>query len=95
MQSEDCPTPTIPITPGASFYVPLDETFNDDSPNVHDPASCSLESLNTYLLSRDVSPVRSQLHTKWEMASERMSPVSFTGRVDTRFLTSENLSECA
>ncbi len=60
-----------PITPGGSFYVPLGEVFSDVSPHVKDPSSCPLENLNKYLVSRDVSPMRSQLHTLWEMASER------------------------
>ena len=49
----------------------MGEVSSDVSPNVKDPPSCPLENLNKYLVSRDVSPVRSQLHTPWEMASER------------------------
>ena len=65
--SGNCPTHRTPITPGGCFYIPQTE----DSGDVKNPQNSTLETLNKYLVSRDVSPVRSQLHIQWERASER------------------------
>ena len=65
----------IPVTPGESFYVqPSSESssgvsFNDiDTENA---LSKPVEALNTYLVSRDLSPIRSQLTIPWETAGKR------------------------
>ena len=50
-------------TPRASVYCPT-----DDSPTL---VCTPLDKLNTFLGSRDISPVRHTMQTKWEEASER------------------------
>ena len=64
---------STPITPGGSFYLPpCEDTFSDVSfDDVQVSQNRPLDALNTYLVSRDVSPVRSQLQTSWEKASGR------------------------
>ena len=64
---------STPITPGGSFYLPPYEgTFSDVSfDDVQVSQNRPLDALNTYLVSRDVSPVRSQLQTSWEKTSGR------------------------
>ncbi|KXJ05500.1 hypothetical protein AC249_AIPGENE23494 [Exaiptasia diaphana] len=59
--------PPIPETPG---YVPALSDASSDEEDVSKIKS-NLETLNTYLESRDVSPVRAQLRTTWENASVR------------------------
>ena len=53
------------------FLCPSVEDTGDISLDVNNPPSSPLETLNNYLISRDVSPIRSQLDTTWEEASER------------------------
>ena len=64
---------STPITPGGSFYLPpCEDTFSDVSfDDVQVSQNRPLDALNTYLVSRDVSPVRSRLQTSWEKASGR------------------------
>ena len=63
---------STPITPGGSFYLPLCEDISSDvSFGIRSPQNRTVDALNTYLVSRDVSPVRSQLQTSWEKASGR------------------------
>ena len=64
---------STPITPGGSFYLPpCEDTFSDVSfDDVQVSQNRPLDALNTYLVSRDVSPVRSQLQTSWEKTSGR------------------------
>ena len=64
---------STPITPGGSFYLPpCEDTFSDVSfDDLQVSQNRPLDALNTYLVSRDVSPVRSQLQTSWEKASGR------------------------
>ena len=64
---------STPITPGGSFYLPpCEDTFSNVSfNNVKVSQNRPLDALNTYLVSRDVSPVRSQLQTSWEKTSGR------------------------
>ena len=51
-----------PFTPGGSFYLPsCDDTSIDVSFNMRIPQSRPLDTLN--LVSRDASPIRSQLQT--------------------------------
>ncbi|KAK2565739.1 hypothetical protein P5673_010917 [Acropora cervicornis] len=62
----------IPVTPGKSFYVqPSSECSSqvsfDDIDTEH-ALSKPVEALNTYLVSRDLSPIRSQLTIPWETA---------------------------
>ena len=54
---------TALITPGGSFYLPpCEDTFSDVSfDDVQVSQNRPLDALNTNLVSRDVSPVRSQL----------------------------------
>ena len=53
-----------PFTPGGSFYLPsCDDTSIDVSFNMRIPQSRPLDTLNKYLVSRDVSPIRCQLQT--------------------------------
>ncbi|KAK2546787.1 hypothetical protein P5673_033560 [Acropora cervicornis] len=55
----------IPVTPGESFYVqPSSESFSEvsfDDIDTEHAVSKPVEALNTYLVSRDLSPIRSQL----------------------------------
>ena len=64
---------STPITPGGSFYLPpCEDTFSDVSfDDVQVSWNRPLDALNTYLVSRDVSPIRSQLQTSWETTSGR------------------------
>ena len=64
---------STPITPGGSFYLPpCEDTFRDISlDDVQVSQNRPLDTLNTYLVSRDVSPIRSQLQTSWEKTSGR------------------------
>ena len=64
---------STPITPGGSFYLPpCEDTFSNVSfNNVKVSQNRPLDALNTYLVSRDVSPVRSPLQTSWEKTSGR------------------------
>ena len=59
-------SPYHPETPG-SFYQPSDSS--DESEEL--PQLSSREKLNSFLSSRDVSPIRNQLKTDWDVASER------------------------
>lgn len=66
------PLHSTPFTPGGRFYLPLSEAMSSDvSFDVRIPPTRPLDALNTYLVSRDVSPIRPQLKTSWEKASER------------------------
>ena len=58
-----CAVGHAPVTPGASFYEP-DESSNVTPKN-------SLQEMNSFLHSRDVSPVRSQCCTSWSDTSDR------------------------
>lgn len=62
---------STPITPGGSFYLPpCEDTFSEVSfDDVQVSQNRPPDALNTYLVSRDVSPVRSQLQTPWEKTS--------------------------
>ena len=55
----------IPVTPGESFYVqPSSESSSEvsfDYIDTEHALSKPVEALNTYLVSRDLSPIRSQL----------------------------------
>lgn len=68
---------SIPITPGGSLYVPQgDDTDTsmefsfDDHGNAQSDQKPG-DTLNVYLQSRDVSPIRSRLSTPLDIASER------------------------
>ena len=64
---------STPITPAGSFYLsPCEDTFSDVSfDDLQVSQNRPLDALNTYFVSRDVSPVRSQLQTSWEKTSGR------------------------
>ena len=52
------------------MYVPSDTSSEDEKVLLRvDEEKPSLDTLNTYLAARDISPVRSQLQTPWEKAS--------------------------
>ena len=54
------------------MYVPSDTSSEDEEVLLRvDEKKPSLDTLNTYLAARDISPVRSQLQTSWEKASAR------------------------
>ena len=60
------------IRQGGSFYQPsCEDTSIDVSLDIRTPQRRPLDTLNAYLESRDVSPVRSQLQTSWDKASTR------------------------
>ena len=65
----------IPVTPGESFYVqPSSESSSEvsfDDIDTEHALSKPVEALNTYLVSRDLSSIRSQLTIPWETAGER------------------------
>ena len=65
----------IPVTPGASFYVqPSSESSSEvsfDDIDTEHALSKPVEALNTYLVTRDLSPIRSQLTIPCETAGER------------------------
>ena len=58
-----CAVCHAPVTPGGSLYEP-DESFNVTPKN-------SLQEMNSFLHSRDVSPVRSPCRTSWSDTSDR------------------------
>ena len=64
----------IPDTPG-SFYRPSDSSSDSDEIPLPSRSSrssrSSREELNTFLASRDISPIRSHLKMPWELASDR------------------------
>ena len=64
---------STPITPGGSFYLPpCEDTFSDVSfDDLQVSQNRPLDALNTHLVSRDVSPVRSQPQTSREKTSGR------------------------
>ena len=86
---------STPITPAGSFYLPpCKDTLSDVSfGDVQVAQNRPLDALNTYLLSGDVSPVRSQLTNfvgkdKWTdkalLYTESLSRFgSFSTRYDT------------
>ena len=52
------------------MYVPSDTSSEDEEVLLRvDEEKPSLDTLNTYLAARDITPVRSQLQTPWEKAS--------------------------
>ena len=59
--------------PGSKFVRPPSDTSSEDEEVLLrvDEKKPSLDTLNTYLAARDISPVRSQLQTPWEKASAR------------------------
>ncbi|KAJ7348759.1 hypothetical protein OS493_039235, partial [Desmophyllum pertusum] len=72
LDKDRCPVHSTPITPGGSFYLPpCEATSSDVSLDMQIPQNRPIDALNTYLVSRDVSPIRSQLQTSWEEASGR------------------------
>lgn len=59
-------------TPGESIYLPPNEVSSSEVGfDLRIPQRKPLNALNEYLVSRDVSPVRSQLKTLWAKASLR------------------------
>ena len=65
----------IPVTPGESSYAqPSSESSSEvsfDDIDTEHALSKPVEALNTYLVSRDLSPIRPQLTIPWETAGER------------------------
>ena len=55
-------------TPATSVYSPTDDPLT--------PEWKPLEKLNSFLESRDISPVRPPMKTQWEEASERQGVVT-------------------
>jgi len=56
-------------TPGGSFFIPpcdLSDISLDDIGSAPQPQTRPLDALNEYLRTRDISPIRSQLHIPWE-----------------------------
>ena len=58
----------VPETP-CSTYKPLESS--DDSDNEAEPLGTSTQKLNEFLLSRDISPIRSKLNTAWHLTKQR------------------------
>ncbi|XP_031570335.1 uncharacterized protein LOC116304704, partial [Actinia tenebrosa] len=54
-----------PVTPGGSLFLPSDDSSWEES------SGNPLQELNSFLRSRDVSPVRHTLTTPWSNASDR------------------------
>lgn len=66
-----CSTPAhtlAPETPCSSYKPPAS---SDDSDNETIPSRTSREKLNEFLMSRDISPIRSKLNTAWHSTKER------------------------
>ena len=63
---------STPLNPGQNLYIPSDTSSKDEEVLLRvDEKKPALDTLNTYLAARDISPVRSQLKTPWERASAR------------------------